>query len=145
MATRQEVINGITRVDRETIKSLIDSSITVIGNYLRRQTYIVDFMSKRNIRLEKLINSIDVDRQSSKIEMQFNNFTSITSNFLGDDEGIDKVIDYINLLLYPKIKKYYYYNREYRELNKNINNIDAYNSTFTTIRSLLMDFKTELK
>ena len=92
-----------------------------------------------------MINSIDVDRQSSKIEMQFNNFTSITSNFLGDDEGIDKVIDYINLLLYPTVKKYYYYNREYRELDKNINNIDAYNSTFTTIRSLLMDFRAELK
>jgi len=145
MATRAEVISGITRVDRETIKSLIDSSITVIETYLRRQIYIVDFMSKRNIRLEKLINSIDVDRQSSKIEMQFNNFTSITSNFLGDDEGIDKVIDYINLLLYPTVKKYYYYNREYRELDKNINNIDAYNSTFTTIRSLLMDFRAELK
>ena len=69
MATRQEVIDGIIRVDRETIKSLIDYSITVIGTYLRRQTYIVDFMSKRNIRLEKLINSIDVDRQSSKIEI----------------------------------------------------------------------------
>ena len=52
MATRAEVISGITRVDRETIKSLIDSSITVIETYLRRQIYIVDFMSKRNIRLE---------------------------------------------------------------------------------------------
>lgn len=144
MATRQEVISGITRVDRETIKYLITVSLTVIRTFLRRQSYMINFMSKKRTRLINLINSIDADRQSSSVEMKFNDFTDIASGFIGENEDTDKVVNYINLLLYPQVKKYHYYNREFRELDRNINNISIYSSNFTTIEAFLEQFKTDL-
>jgi hypothetical protein len=142
--TRQEVINGIVRVDRETIKSLIDSAIKVIRFYLRRQSYIMNFMTKRNTRLTFLINDIDADRTSSNVEMQFNDFTDIASGFIGENEDTDKLVNYLNLLLYPQVKKYYSYNREFRETNKTIGNISIYSSDFNTIKTFLTQFKTDL-
>ena len=102
------------------------------------------FMLRRNTRVLKLINDIDVNRQSSNVESRYESFRTTSSTFLGDNVETDKLINYINLFLYPEIKKYYYYNREYRELDKNTGNIDIYISDFTTIQKFLTDFKTDL-
>jgi len=118
MATRAELLEGLSYIEKQSYKDIIDICLKEYGGKKVVLNMISNGMVRRLNRAEALADAYLEKYKNADVTTSYTVFKGITETISGEEEELDKTNGLINMIVYGDTKIQRELNRTISELSK---------------------------